>query len=89
MAKSSHDGCTQGHRKPRGLRHCVAEAIGIKCQGGSRVDDLTELNTLWNTMYRNLGPGSLFVIKAPSAVGIEVVVLLEFGPHMAEEGGGL
>ena len=80
MAKSSHDGCTQGHGKPRGLRHCVAEAIGIKCQGGSRVDDLTELNTLWNTMYRNLGPGSLFVIKA---VGIEVVVWLAFLPVSA------
>ena len=76
MAKSSHDG-TQGHRKPRGLKHCAAEAIAIKCQGGSRVDDLTKLNSLWNSMYRNLRPDSLFVIKA---VGIEVVVWLAFLP---------
>ena len=66
MAKSSHDGCIQGHRKSRGLEDCVAEAIGIKCQAGSRVDDRTELNNLWN-----LRPDSFFVIKA---VGVEIVV---------------
>ena len=77
MAKSSHDGCTQGPREPRGLEHCVPEAIGIKCQGSLRVDDLTELNSLWNSMYRNLRLDSLFVSKA---VGIEVVVWLAFCP---------
>lgn len=77
MAKSSHDGCTQGHGKLRCLKHYVTKAIGIKCQGGSTIDDLTELNGLWNSMYKRLRPDSLFVVKA---VGIEVVVWLAFLP---------